>query len=1028
MKSVFPISRRDLLKSAGAIVASAAVAGCGSNDSEDTFVSPMDGLVFDRELKTCFSSGPYNCGARCMHKIHYKNNRLVHLTSAGDIERDSSRSSDESPGEIGLPIQRRACVRGYSYLQRLYQPDRLKYPLIQTGNKGDISTFKRVSWEVAIEKAADALHAAIQRKATLGYSPIMCKWAGSTIDTFNSFVNHPDVAPIITHLGNESYGAVDAAKFDMVGVDSFTNNVTDRYNSQFIITWALDPSRTSYHIEQAHWFNTCAKEWGIPIVVITPNHSDTAAMLSTGVPEFTYTAGSTKTVDIPAWIPIRPATDGALAAAMAYVIYKNSLHNTTFLTSSCFGFFKDQQTTSTSARVIFPNFPPKNYNVPNDFSDDASMPATFTKGSLYAGAVFKVPAGESFEEYLISLENDWGGAVGNTAGGTTAAVGDPTYNQVLEYAAALTGVPSDTIEALAFKYARPGPGLTAGPAFMDVGGGPQRAWNGVEWVQMMIALCAMTGNTNRSGGGAGFSMGSCTDYPAAFAPVAPSASMLNNIETVNAISVPMGEWSHLALTGKDYRSRDRFIADVKICTGGTPLKDPTTGFVVGVIPKTPLDLTGRPDPLVEVDVWFINNYNGVTTLENINKTIAAVKSVKTVICCDQTMTPTAAYSDIIFPVTSHYESEGVAISYPGTTAMFKMDAPLDKMYDAKSDNSIRNLILSSLMTRYGYNFDPDTDFYSDLPKEYSGMVAQGTYEALKGPGSFYTALVDPSATAKTYEEFCRDGVIDYPIPKGKAVVGFQHFNPLGDLQNTTGRINFWQPLWGKIRPKTTRSSGPDYWGRTHDGFRNPTAKYQPNIEGYEKFFDNGPTPGPNFGNPLKGSFTGFYSKLSGRYYKLLYITNKARHRAHTVFDNVAVIKDQNVQCVFLNPADAAERGINDGDMVYVYNDRGCTYIPAKVTHYIAPGVISVEHGAWYRPHPTETVKVWIDTARNADGIWNPSTVYINGEPDFREFRVPIDVGGAENVLTLNVGGTEQYVGQAISAQGGPCEVSRTKPE
>jgi anaerobic dimethyl sulfoxide reductase subunit A len=984
-----------------AVLSTAALAGCGSDDSDDTLVSPMDDLVFDKELKTCWSSGPYNCGARCLHKIHYKNNRLVHFTSAGDIPRKGSDILDDSPGEIGRPIQRRACVRGYSYLQRFYQPDRLKYPLIQTGKKGDISTFKRVSWNEAVALAAERLHAAIQRRATLGYSPIMCKWVKGTLNTFDNFMDHPIVAPVITHLGNESYGAVDAAKFDMVGVDSFTNNVSDRYNSKLIITWALDPSRTSYHIEHAHWFNTCAKEFGIDIVVITPNHSDTAAMLSTGVPGFTYTAGgNSKTIDIHAWIPIRPATDGALAATMAYVIYKNSLHDTTFLTDNCFGFFKEQEVTSTAPATPF--FNDKNFYSPTSFTDDAFPPQSFSKGDPYNGAVFKVPLGKSFEEYLISLENDWGEASSTHAvGSTVAAVGDAVYTRVLAYASALTGVPGDIIEALAFKYARPGPSLSAGPACMDVGGGPQRAWNGVEWVQLMIALCAMTGNTNRSGGGAGFSMGSSTDFPGTRAPVAAPSVMLNNIEHVNAISVPMSEWSHLALTGKDYRDKANFIEDVKITTA-----DRAEG---------PLDLSSRLDPLVEIDVWFLNNYNGVTTQENINKTIKAVQSVGTVICCDQTMTPTAAYSDIIFPVSSHYERENVAIGYPETTALFKMDAPLSSsMYDTKTDDEIRNLILAKLNETYGYDFT----LYTYVPKEYSGMVAAGTYEFLKGPSALYTALVDPNATAKTYEEFCRDGEQDLPIPRGKAIVGFQTFNIPGALQNTTGRINFWQPLWDKIRPKKQKAS-TDYWGRTHDGFRNPTAKYQPNIEGYENFFDNG--------NPLTGNFTGFHSPISGRYYKLLYITNKARHRAHTVFDNVAVIKDQNVQYVYINPSDAVERGIVDGDMVYAYNDRGCTYLPAKVTHYIAPGVISIEHGAWYRPHPTETVKVWIDTSRDENGTWNPPA-YTNGEPNFREFTVPVDVGGAENVLTLSVGGSEQYVGQAISAQGGPCEVSRYKPE
>ncbi len=981
MKGSGLFTRRSVLKSMAAVVAAAGVSGCsGSSGGDDGRVlTPQEGLTYDKELKTCFSSGPYNCGAKCLHKIHYKNNKLYHLTSAGDIPREGSYDKDNSPGEIGNPIQRRACVRGYSYLQRVYQPDRLKYPMIQKGTKGDINGFVRVTWDEAITAAAKALDAAMKRKAQLGYSPIFTRWQS----IFSSFFNDPQAAPIITTVGNESTGAADGAKYDMVGPDAFTNNVADRLNSKFIMTWGLDPSRTTYYVEHAHWFNTCAKEGGAEMVAIVSNHSDTAAMLTTGVKNYSYTpkGGTQKTVDIPGWIPCRPATDAALAQAMAYVIYKNDLHlpNKTFLENKCFGFFKRQTVTSTAPGTPF--LSGKNVNSPADFIDDAATPVPFSKGSTFTGVVFKVPDGASFEEKLIDLENIWGEAMGNAVGGTVAAVGDATYNNVLAYAAALTGVPANIIEALAFKYA------TTVPSFIDAGGGPQRAWNGVEWVQMMISLCAMSGNIERPGGGAGYAMMSQMDFGGTRVPMIAPSAMLPHMEKANAVVVVMSEWPHVALTGKDHRSPARFIEDVKITTGG-------------------VDLTGR-NPLVEIDVWYMNNYNGLTTLENINKSVMAMKKIPTIICQDQVMTPTATYSDILLPACTHYETEGVVLG-TGSSAIFKQDAPLTgRMYDTKTDTEIKNLILSKLNSM-GYSFTLDAD---DGNPAVAAAVAAGTYDAIKGPSDLYKALVDPNAVAPTYEEFCATGTSDWPVPKGKSLVAFQTYTIPGTLQNTTGRINFWQPLWGKIRPKMPKT--PDIWGRDYDGFRNPTAQYEPNIEGYEKFFEGG--------NPRTGKFTGFKAPMppygSGRTYKLLYMTNKARNRAHTNFDNVAMIKDQFVQKVYMNPADAAIRGIKDGDMVYVFNDRGCTYLPASVSHYMTPGVISVEHGSWYRPHPTMTVKVWQDTTNDA-----------NGNSVLQQVTVPVDVGGAENTLTLGVGPSEQYTGQAISAQGGPCEVSLTHPD
>ena len=51
----------------------------------------------------------------------------------------------------------------------------------------------------------------------------------------------------------------------------------------------------------------------------------------------------------------------------------------------------------------------------------------------------------------------------------------------------------------------------------------------------------------------------------------------------------------------------------------------------------------------------------------------------------------------------------------------------------------------------------------------------------------------------------------------------------------------------------------------------------------------------------------------------------------------------------MNPGDAAARGIADGDDVRVFNERGATILPARVTDRIAPGVVSIKEGAWFTP-------------------------------------------------------------------------------
>ncbi|MCG2803598.1 MAG: molybdopterin-dependent oxidoreductase, partial [Cellulomonas sp.] len=72
-------------------------------------------------------------------------------------------------------------------------------------------------------------------------------------------------------------------------------------------------------------------------------------------------------------------------------------------------------------------------------------------------------------------------------------------------------------------------------------------------------------------------------------------------------------------------------------------------------------------------------------------------------------------------------------------------------------------------------------------------------------------------------------------------------------------------------------------------------------------------------------------------------------RTHSSYANVPWLKEAHPQEVWLNTADATARGIENGDTVQVFNDRGRIQVLAKVTSRIAPGVVSVPQGAWYAP-------------------------------------------------------------------------------
>jgi anaerobic dimethyl sulfoxide reductase subunit A len=70
---------------------------------------------------------------------------------------------------------------------------------------------------------------------------------------------------------------------------------------------------------------------------------------------------------------------------------------------------------------------------------------------------------------------------------------------------------------------------------------------------------------------------------------------------------------------------------------------------------------------------------------------------------------------------------------------------------------------------------------------------------------------------------------------------------------------------------------------------------------------------------------------------------------HSTHDNNDWLGEAFPQRVFINPLDAGERGIRDGDQVRVWNERGELVIPARVTPRILPGVVDIPQGAWWSP-------------------------------------------------------------------------------
>ena len=82
---------------------------------------------------------------------------------------------------------------------------------------------------------------------------------------------------------------------------------------------------------------------------------------------------------------------------------------------------------------------------------------------------------------------------------------------------------------------------------------------------------------------------------------------------------------------------------------------------------------------------------------------------------------------------------------------------------------------------------------------------------------------------------------------------------------------------------------------------------------------------------------------------LAIVTPHSKWRVHSTHSNNPLLLNLNRKPVIeINPRDAAQRGIQDGDPVEVFNQNGNYRLWALITESIKPGVVCVDHGWWDR--------------------------------------------------------------------------------
>jgi len=98
------------------------------------------------------------------------------------------------------------------------------------------------------------------------------------------------------------------------------------------------------------------------------------------------------------------------------------------------------------------------------------------------------------------------------------------------------------------------------------------------------------------------------------------------------------------------------------------------------------------------------------------------------------------------------------------------------------------------------------------------------------------------------------------------------------------------------------------------------------------------------------------SSFRSRAFPLLLISNHGHWRAHAQCDDISWDREIHTckvkgwdgymyEPVWMNPKDAEKRGIQNGDIVKIFNERGAVLAGAYVIERMIPGAVSIDHGA-----------------------------------------------------------------------------------
>lgn len=292
------LTRRTFLKATGAAVGAAAVVGTGGVLTQ---VSAEEALATEPPKEEKFRGACRgNCGSRCPMEVTVREGKVVRAAAMPE--------SAFQPEDVK---RRRFCVKGYAQPQRVYDPDRLKYPMRRVGERGE-GKWERVEWDEALKEVGEKIGAAVKEHG------------GTSLGIWSSYGSYGVLNGAMGGFQSVAYGRLATAlgacimgagadtaqqhvQSSLLGISG--NDFVDAVNAKSVVAWGGNPAEAYVHA----WQYICdAREKGAKLITVDPQYT-TSAMHS----------------DM--YVPVTPGTDGAMILAMINHIVKNNWQDTDFL-------------------------------------------------------------------------------------------------------------------------------------------------------------------------------------------------------------------------------------------------------------------------------------------------------------------------------------------------------------------------------------------------------------------------------------------------------------------------------------------------------------------------------------------------------------------------------------------------------------------------------------------------------------------------------------------------------------------------